>query len=67
MPKRKKKPENTDTFVEGKASLNHQNTNPQAASKLKRVPGRLEGKISYRPDAFDPLTDPELKELGFED
>jgi antitoxin (DNA-binding transcriptional repressor) of toxin-antitoxin stability system len=32
----------------------------------KRVPGRLAGKISATPDAFAPLTDRELKELGFE-
>lgn len=36
-----------------------------AASK-KRVPGRLKGKISYKPDAFAPLTEHELKDLGFE-
>jgi prevent-host-death family protein len=32
----------------------------------KRVPGRLAGKISASPDAFAPLTDQELKDLGFE-
>lgn len=32
----------------------------------KRQPGILKGKISYTPDAFDPLTDQELKDLGFE-
>ena len=31
----------------------------------KRVPGRLTGKISAHQDAFAPLTDRELKELGF--
>ena len=31
-----------------------------------RKPGALKGKISYTPDAFDPLTDQELKDLGFE-
>jgi len=31
-----------------------------------RVPGRLHGKISWTPDAFDPLTDQELSDLGFE-
>ena len=36
-----------------------------AASK-KRVPGRFKGQITYSPDAFDPLTDQELDELGFE-
>jgi len=43
---------------------------PIAAPKSKilqpRRPGRLRGKISYLPDAFDPLTDEELKDLGFE-
>ena len=34
--------------------------------KKKRIPGRWKGKISYTPDAFDPLTDQELKDLGFE-
>jgi len=27
---------------------------------------RLKGEISHTPDAFDPLTDQELKDLGFE-
>jgi len=36
-----------------------------AASK-KRIPGSLKGQISYTPDAFDPLTDKELTDLGFE-
>ena len=31
-----------------------------------RKPGAWKGKISYTPDAFDPLTDQELKDLGFE-
>ncbi len=31
-----------------------------------RKPGALKGKISYSADAFDPLTDQELKDLGFE-
>ena len=31
-----------------------------------RKPGALKGKISYTPDAFAPLTDRELKDLGFE-
>jgi antitoxin (DNA-binding transcriptional repressor) of toxin-antitoxin stability system len=34
--------------------------------KMKRKPGSWKGKISYTPDAFDPLTDQELKDLGFE-
>jgi prevent-host-death family protein len=32
----------------------------------KRIPGAWKGKISYTPDAFAPLTDQELKDLGFE-
>jgi antitoxin (DNA-binding transcriptional repressor) of toxin-antitoxin stability system len=36
------------------------------APKRNRTPGRWKGKISYTPDAFDPLTDQEMKDLGFE-
>ena len=32
----------------------------------QRKPGSLKGKISYTPDAFAPLTDRELNDLGFE-
>lgn len=32
----------------------------------KRVPGQWKGKISYTPDAFDPMSDEELKEWGIE-
>lgn len=32
----------------------------------KRVPGKLKGQISYAPDAFEPLTDQEMTDLGFE-
>jgi len=32
----------------------------------KRKPGAWKGKISYTPDAFAPLTDRELDDLGFE-
>jgi len=38
---------------------------PLAAIK-ERIPGRFRGKISWTPDAFDPLTDEEMKDLGFE-
>ena len=38
---------------------------PVAPAK-KRVPGGLEGKISWTPDAFDPLTEEEMRLLGFE-
>ena len=31
-----------------------------------RRPGAWAGKVSYTPDAFAPLTDQELKDLGFE-
>jgi antitoxin (DNA-binding transcriptional repressor) of toxin-antitoxin stability system len=31
-----------------------------------RKPGAWKGKISYTADAFNPLTDRELKDLGFE-
>ena len=36
------------------------------SARKKRVPGRLAGQISYAADAFDPLTDRELSDLGFE-
>ena len=32
----------------------------------KRTFGCMKGRLSWTPDAFDPLTDEELKELGFE-
>ena len=35
-------------------------------NKGQRKPGGWEGKISYADDAFAPLTDRELEELGFE-
>jgi antitoxin (DNA-binding transcriptional repressor) of toxin-antitoxin stability system len=31
-----------------------------------RKPGALKGELFYTPDAFAPLTDRELKDLGFE-
>ena len=34
--------------------------------KGRRIPGAWKGKISWTPDAFDPLTDQELKDLGWE-
>ena len=39
---------------------------PVVDASGSRKPGVLKGKISYTPDAFDPLTDQELKDLGFE-
>ncbi len=32
----------------------------------KRTLGLWKGLVSYSPDAFDPLTDQEMKDLGFE-
>jgi prevent-host-death family protein len=34
--------------------------------KGPRIPGAWKGKISWTADAFDPLTDQELKDLGWE-
>jgi antitoxin (DNA-binding transcriptional repressor) of toxin-antitoxin stability system len=39
---------------------------PIGAASKKRVPGSMKGQISYTADAFDPLTDQELEDLGFE-
>jgi prevent-host-death family protein len=36
------------------------------SAQRKRVAGRLAGQISYKPDAFAPLSERELAELGFE-
>jgi len=33
--------------------------------RKERIPGKFAGQISYAPDAFDPLTDRELADLGF--
>jgi prevent-host-death family protein len=33
--------------------------------RIKRIPGEFAGQFSYTPDAFHPLSDEELKELGF--
>jgi antitoxin (DNA-binding transcriptional repressor) of toxin-antitoxin stability system len=38
----------------------------QAPELKDRVPGGLKGKILCAPNAFDPLTDQELSDLGFE-
>jgi antitoxin (DNA-binding transcriptional repressor) of toxin-antitoxin stability system len=37
-----------------------------APPKGQRIPGAWKGKISYTADAFDPLTDKELKDWGLE-
>jgi prevent-host-death family protein len=39
---------------------------PVASEQKKRTSGRLKGQIKYTADAFAPLSDKELKELGFE-
>ncbi len=39
---------------------------PIAGAAKKRIPDMLKGQIWSAPDAFDPLTDEELRELGFE-
>ena len=32
----------------------------------KRIPGSMKGQLWSAPDAFDPLTDEEMRDLGFE-
>jgi prevent-host-death family protein len=39
---------------------------PVSNTAKKRVPDMLKGQIWSAPDAFDPLTDEEMRELGFE-
>jgi prevent-host-death family protein len=39
---------------------------PLVIADRPRKPGRFKGKISWTPDAFDPLTDEELREWGLE-
>jgi prevent-host-death family protein len=39
---------------------------PIASTGKKRIPGSLKGQLWAAPDAFDPLTDEEMRELGFE-
>jgi prevent-host-death family protein len=39
---------------------------PISKTAKKRVPGSMKGQLWAAPDAFDPLTDEELGELGFE-
>jgi hypothetical protein len=34
-------------------------------ARKKRQPGSLAGQITYTPDAFAPLTDQEMTDLGF--
>jgi prevent-host-death family protein len=35
-------------------------------TRVRREPGKLAGQIAHTPDAFAPLTDSELSDLGFE-
>jgi prevent-host-death family protein len=37
-----------------------------ALNPLQRIPGSMKGQLRSALDAFDPLTDEELRELGFE-
>ncbi len=39
---------------------------PISQATNKRTPDMLQGQIWSAPDAFDPLTDDEMAELGFE-
>lgn len=39
---------------------------PIGSARKVRVPGKFAGQISYSPDAFAPLTDRELEDLGLE-
>jgi hypothetical protein len=39
---------------------------PVGDAARERIPGGFEGKISWIADAFDPLTDKEMRDLGFE-
>jgi prevent-host-death family protein len=39
---------------------------PIASAAKRRIPDMLKGQIWSAPDAFDPLTDEEMRELGFE-
>jgi prevent-host-death family protein len=39
---------------------------PLLITTQERVPGLWKGLVTCTPDAFDPLTDQELKDLGFE-
>jgi antitoxin (DNA-binding transcriptional repressor) of toxin-antitoxin stability system len=39
---------------------------PVGDASRKRTPGGFEGRISWADDAFEPLSDDEMRELGFE-
>ena len=38
---------------------------PVGKARRKRQPGSIAGQITYAPDAFAPLTDREMTELGY--
>jgi prevent-host-death family protein len=40
---------------------------PIGVARSKRAPGKLAGQITYTADAFEPLSERELQDLGFED
>jgi prevent-host-death family protein len=40
---------------------------PIGAARSKREPGKFAGQITYTADAFAPLTESELRDLGFEE
>jgi len=52
--------------MRGRGDCHHPLFAAVASARGDRKPGAWEGKISYSPDAFDPLTDLELKDVGFE-
>ena len=39
---------------------------PITSAAKDRVPGMFKGRLWSAPDAFDPLTDEEMRELGFQ-
>jgi len=39
---------------------------PISSASKKRIPGSMKGQLWSAPGAFDPLTDEEMRELGFE-
>ena len=40
---------------------------PITVPTKSRVPGRMKGQLWWAPNAFDPLTDDEMREMGFDD
>jgi len=39
---------------------------PITSASKKRIPDMMKGQLWSAPDAFDPLTDEEMREVGFE-